>query len=80
MTKFCLVNKVADLHEKDGKNLLHLTAAIAGSEDDTRFLIRLLDMHFPLYDMDNELHFPAFYTVTVKSDSKFSSTYNAMCM
>lgn len=80
MTKFCLVNKVADLREKDGKNLLHLTAAIAANDDDTRYFIRLLDMHFPLYDMDNELAFPAFYTVNVKSDSKFSSTYNALCM
>jgi len=46
-TKYCLVNKVAELREKDGKTLLHLAAAIAALEDDTRFFIRLLDMHFP---------------------------------
>jgi hypothetical protein len=80
MTKFCLVNKVAELREKDGKNLLHLAAAIAANEDDTRYFIRLLDLHFPQYDMDNELRFPAFYIADVANDSKFSSTYNAMML
>lgn len=41
---------MAELRERDGKNLLHLAAAIACNEDDTRYFIRLLDLHFPMYD------------------------------
>lgn len=80
VTKFDLVNKMAELKERDGKNLLHLSAAIAAKEDDTRFFIRLLDLHFPLYTPDLELCFPAFYITGVKTDSKFASCYNALVM
>jgi len=31
-TQNCLINAVAAIKEKDGKNLLHLAAAIAASE------------------------------------------------
>lgn len=59
-TPQCLINKVADLKEHDGKNLLHLAAGIAANEDDPRFFVRLLDLKFPLYSADNDYDFPAF--------------------
>jgi len=52
-TSMCLINKIADFKEKDGKNILHLAAAIAAKEDDTRFFIRLLDLKIPLYHDDD---------------------------
>jgi len=52
-TSMCLINKIADLHEMDGKNMLHLAALIAAKEDDTRFFVRLLDLKFPVYSEDD---------------------------
>jgi hypothetical protein len=51
-TPLCLINKVADIREQDGRNLLHLAALVASTEEDTRFFIRLLDLRFPLYSED----------------------------
>jgi hypothetical protein len=51
-TPLCLINKLADLKEIDGKNLLHLAAGIAAKEDDHRYFIRLLDLKFPPYGID----------------------------
>lgn len=77
-TPNCLINKVADLKEHDGKNLLHLAAGIAAFEDDTRFFIRLLDLRFPLYSADNNLDYPAYLLCYIKNDSKFLTTYYAL--
>ena len=71
---------MAELKERDGKNLLHLAAGIAAKEDDTRFFIRLLDLHFPLYTPDLDFVFPAFLIVGVKTDSKFASCFNALVL
>jgi len=52
-----LINKLADLKVDDGKNLLHLAAGIAAQEseeDNTRYFKRLLDLRFPLYNMDSK--------------------------
>lgn len=50
----CLINKVADICESDGKNISHLAAIIAVQEEDPRFFIRLLELRFPLYSADHD--------------------------
>jgi hypothetical protein len=77
-TQYCLVNQVAAVKEKDGKNLLHLAAALAASEQDTRYFVRLLDLHFPLYNTDIEQNFPPFLITKVRDSSSFSSVFNAL--
>lgn len=72
------MNQVAAVKEKDGKNLLHLAAALAASEQDTRYFVRLLDLNFPLYNMDSEQDFPPFLITKVKDSSSFSSVFNAL--
>ena len=74
----CLINKIADFKEKDGKNILHLAAAIAAKEDDTRFFIRLLDLKIPLYHDDDQLDYPPFLITQVQNDSKFLTSYYAL--
>lgn len=77
-TPLCLINKVADIKEHDGKNLLHLAAGIAAYEDETRFFVRLLDLRFPLYSADTNLDYPPFLLCSVKNDSKFLTSYYAL--
>ena len=77
-TPLCLINRVADLKEHDGKNLLHLTAGIAASENDPRFFMRLIDLKFPLYSADENNDFPAFIISQVSNDSKFLTSYYAL--
>jgi hypothetical protein len=57
-----------------------LAAALAASEQDTRYFVRLLDLHFRLYDPDSELNFPPFLITKVKDSSSFSSVFNALVM
>ena len=77
-TPACLINKVADIKEHDGKNLLHLAAMIACSEDDPRFFIRLLDLRFPLHSVDQNLDYPAFILCGIENDQKFLTCYYAL--
>jgi len=77
-TPLCLINKVADLKEYDGKNLLHLAAGIAAKENDPRFFVRLLDLRFPLYSADNNLDYPSFILCSMQNDSKFLTAYYAL--
>ena len=73
-----LIKTCAGHKESDGKNLLHIAAAHAAQNDDTRFFISLLGLNFPLYHEDNDHNFPAFLIVDVANDSKFSSAFNAL--
>lgn len=77
-TPLCLINKVADIKEHDGKNLCHLAAMVAASEDDPRFFVRLLDLRFPLYSADQNLDYPAFILCGIQNDSKFLTCYYAL--
>lgn len=77
-TPYCLINRLADIKEIDNKNLLHLAAGIAANEDDPRFFVRLLDLRFPLYSADIDLNYPAFLLCSMKSESKFLSSYYAL--
>jgi hypothetical protein len=76
-----LINKLADLKVDDGKNLLHLAAGIAAQEseeDNTRYFKRLLDLRFPLYNMDSKQDFPPFLICGIKNDSEFLTSYYAL--
>ena len=78
-TPLCLINKVGDIKEEQhGRNLLHLAALVASSEEDTRFFIRLLDLRFPLYSEDHNLDYPAFILCGIQNDSKFLTCYYAL--
>ena len=70
-----LVETLANYQESDGKNILHMAAAYAAQNDDTRFFISLLSLNFPLYHEDSNHNFPAFLIVEVKNDSKFNNCY-----
>ena len=73
-----IVEKLAELKEADGKNLLHLAAQYAAEHDNSNFFIKLLELNFPLYHEDENKNFPAFYIVDVKTDSHFCSMFNAL--
>jgi hypothetical protein len=77
-TSRCLINKMADLHEADGKTMLHLAALIAAKEDDTRFFVRLLDLKFPVYTEDDQMNLAPFFITQVENDSKFLTSYYAL--
>ena len=80
-TPLCLVNALADIKVDDGKNLLHLAAGIAAQvpdEDNTRYFKRLLDLNFPLYNMDEKKDFPPFLICGIRNDNEFLSCYYAL--
>ena len=60
-----LMKGLANYKEADGKNILHVAAAYAAQNDDTRFFISLLGLGFPLYNEDNDHNFPAFLIADV---------------
>ena len=66
---------MAQFKESDGKSILHLAAEVAVSEEDLFFFSRLLDLKLPLYSLDADDCYPAFYLTQIQNDSKFLTAY-----
>jgi hypothetical protein len=75
-----LVNRVSMITTDDGKNLLHLAAvkALEDSGEETQYFTRLMDLKFPLYNVDQKNNYPAFILTNIKNDSKFMTAYYAL--
>jgi hypothetical protein len=56
-----VIGQMAAFKEPDGKSILHLAAEVAVQEEDLFFFSRLLDLKLPLYSLDADDCYPAFY-------------------
>lgn len=55
-----------------------MAANLAAGYDDTNYFIRLVELGFPLYDIDQKNDIPAFLITEVKNDNKFISSFHAL--
>lgn len=73
------LEKLASLKESNSeRNLLHVAAAYACKEDDSRFFNALLALDFPMYFEDREGDFGAFLIADIRGDGVFLEAFKAL--
>ena len=65
------MDKLAELKDNRGRNLLHEAATKAVDKDDARFLSSLLKLGFPLYEEDGRGELAPFIVAKIRSDGVF---------
>ena len=66
-----LLERLAGLKDTNQRNVLHDTAVLAVASDDARYFNALLDIGFPLYEIDNNGDFAPFIIADIKGDGVF---------
>ena len=66
-----MLERLAGLKDTNQRNVLHDTAVLAVANDDARYFNALLDIGFPLYEIDNNGDFAPFIIADIKGDGVF---------
>ena len=73
-----LIERLAVIKDTNNRNVLHDAAALAVANDDARYFNALLDIGFPMYDIDSNGDFAPFIIANIRGDGVFQEAFRAL--